>query len=631
MPRIFISYRRQDSAGHVGWLTTSLRKRFGDDSVFRDIETIEAGADFVQAIEKALDSCDVLLAVIGQQWLNVADKAGRRRLDDPNDFVRIELATALARQVRVIPVLVQGSSMPSEAELPPDLVTLSRRNAFELSDSRWDYDVSRLIKTLDPTAPEGRAEASAAITQPLAPADAGVATRPLANTSSLNPFSVLDAHESVDATVSSETEPLPGATDFWWVRVPLAARRVSSTLARALFDGHYIAAYLRRSLFASPLTLLVGLLVGWLHPDFEYVATEAVVLISVVAALSTLSAHLGTLFLVGFAVGDFVLASHDQFYVYGLIPNLIYIRLPLLIQYGLFGLLLITIPLLTKALVSQLLPARQVGRQTHILIAIFGHALLTFGLVYLWTQAMPLLIQPIFTWPGRWVPTEAIEPLLTSGYLAAGAAVIASLTRTVLQYRTTTQPQLAARLNHVEQTLNAAAPTKERHLPAVVLVVARTLAAWLLLGGLFQSWFTSVVALPVIFVLQAARAGLVPGLSGLLQGIPYLVRFGVGGVALVLVTRLLISGAEYGRGSVPPLGMLLGTAFFAGLIIFGTEVLLPVNQHAKAREPRNAKELAWWHRLLGLGPMDTPRVPSATQLPVQGAAAVGHIEGATAS
>ncbi len=433
--------------------------------------------------------------------------------------------------------------------------------------------------------------------------------------------------DGAGAMVDGEPVPLHGVTHFWWVRVPQAARRVSSTLAAALVDGHYIAAYLRRSLFAAPLTLFVGLLAGWLHPDFEFVAIEALVLISVLAALSTLSGHLGALFLIGFALGDFVLASHDEFYVRGFVSNLLYVRLPLLIQYALFGLLLVTIPLLTKAMVAQLLPSRRVGRQVHILIGMLGHALITFVLVYLWTQAMPLLIQPIFTWPGSYVRRETIEPLLSNGYLAAGAALIASATRMVLQYRAATLPQLAARMDQLEQHVSAVEPmgTSERRVPRLPLVLGRTLWSSLLLAGLFQSWFTAIIAIPVIFVLQATRAELVPAWSRSVQRIPLALRVIGGGILLVLLTRFFAGGAELGSYYTPPPGLLIGTAVFAALIIFGRDVFVQVVRGlagtVNGREAYNAQELAWWRRLLGITPLDVvpdrapagePREPVAT-------------------
>jgi hypothetical protein len=149
MQGIFISYRRQDSQSAAGRLADSLKEHLPEAAVFRDVETIEAGVDFVDAINAALESCGVLLAVIGPRWISIQDDAGQRRLDDPNDYTRLELATGLGRSdVRVIPVLVDGAAMPAVETLPDDLKALARRNALELTDKRWEYDVSQLVATL---------------------------------------------------------------------------------------------------------------------------------------------------------------------------------------------------------------------------------------------------------------------------------------------------------------------------------------------------------------------------------------------------------------------------------------------------------------------------------------------------
>jgi hypothetical protein len=145
MAGIFLSYRRDDSGGYAGRLADDLKQAFAGDQVWRDIEAIEAGADFVDAIGKAIGSCSVLLALIGPRWLDAKNSAGARRLDDPNDFVRLEIATALERGVRVIPVLVGGATMPAEQALPDVLRPLARRQAHELTDKRWEYDAGQLF------------------------------------------------------------------------------------------------------------------------------------------------------------------------------------------------------------------------------------------------------------------------------------------------------------------------------------------------------------------------------------------------------------------------------------------------------------------------------------------------------
>jgi hypothetical protein len=146
---IFICYRRDDAPGYAGRLYDTLVARFGNDQIFRDINAIELGINFVEAIENAVTSCEVLVAVIGRQWLNSPDSNGNRRIDDPEDYVRLEITTALERDIRVIPVLVHGATMPRSIDLPEALKKLTLRNALEVSDARWQFDVDRLVKLFE--------------------------------------------------------------------------------------------------------------------------------------------------------------------------------------------------------------------------------------------------------------------------------------------------------------------------------------------------------------------------------------------------------------------------------------------------------------------------------------------------
>ena len=147
--RIFISYRRSDTQGWAGHLGDGLRQAFGVEPLFFDLESIQPGDDFVDAIENGIAAATVVVALIGPAWLTATLPDGGRRLDDANDFVRLELRTALARQVPVIPLLVGGAAMPKAGELPSDVAGLARRQALELSDSRWDYDVGQLAKAIE--------------------------------------------------------------------------------------------------------------------------------------------------------------------------------------------------------------------------------------------------------------------------------------------------------------------------------------------------------------------------------------------------------------------------------------------------------------------------------------------------
>lgn len=149
MAGIFISYRREDSAGWTGRLSERLKEKFGTTSIFMDIDTIQPGTDFAQALRSAVGSCDVLLAMIGPNWPIATNPEGQRRLEDPNDWVRTELTTALNRSIPVIPVLVGGADLPKVETLPDDLKKLFQYQTHELTDRRWEYDSSQLELVLE--------------------------------------------------------------------------------------------------------------------------------------------------------------------------------------------------------------------------------------------------------------------------------------------------------------------------------------------------------------------------------------------------------------------------------------------------------------------------------------------------
>lgn len=145
---IFISYRRDDSEGEAGRLYDDLVRAFGDSSVFMDVAGINPGLDFRKAIDSNVASCGVLLAMIGPTWATITNGSGQRRLEDANDFVRLEIASALQRDIPVIPVLVHEARMPSPDVLPDNLRDLAYRNSVEITHVRWNSDVALLTKAL---------------------------------------------------------------------------------------------------------------------------------------------------------------------------------------------------------------------------------------------------------------------------------------------------------------------------------------------------------------------------------------------------------------------------------------------------------------------------------------------------
>jgi hypothetical protein len=148
MARVFISYRRSESKWMAGRLYDRIAEVLGRENVFFDVSNIEPGEDFVLRISEIVGGCDVLLAIIGPNWISVQDDSGRRRLDNPRDLIRIEVGVALQRNIRVIPILVDGASMPEEYQLPEELAPLVRRNAHDVSFSHFHTDLDSFIRVL---------------------------------------------------------------------------------------------------------------------------------------------------------------------------------------------------------------------------------------------------------------------------------------------------------------------------------------------------------------------------------------------------------------------------------------------------------------------------------------------------
>jgi hypothetical protein len=149
VPLIFVSYRRQDTQSATGRLCDKLQLHFDAAQVFHDIESIEPGADFAATIAAKVSSSTVVLVMIGPRWLESIGTDGRRRLEDPGDYVRLEVATALRRRIPVIPVLVEGATMPSASALPDVMRALAQHQAHEISEQRWQYDSDLLVQELE--------------------------------------------------------------------------------------------------------------------------------------------------------------------------------------------------------------------------------------------------------------------------------------------------------------------------------------------------------------------------------------------------------------------------------------------------------------------------------------------------
>lgn len=334
---------------------------------------------------------------------------------------------------------------------------------------------------------------------------------------------------------------------FWWVKAPLASRRLSRGLAATLLDGIYLIAWPPVAALATPLVVAAGFVLG-LHPgpDFTSTSPEAfsqflpVLILAVV--FGALSGHLGAGFLTGYVVGDFFLATTGW--------DILGVRLPLLITYALLALPAIFFPLLTKTLVVRLTILPRVGRWVGSWASVVGGgvvaAALSWVLVYVWTDTASVLVRPLFTWQGASIPPEAILGLQSNSILLATLAAAASAVRIGLQAMTTYSPTHSRALDNAQEQLTAAStvtPLVDR-VPLLLRVTAKAAAITLVLAGLYSFWLEGVALGILILLVTAARQGLISipldRWPNLIEKVPLLVRMGVG-LLVVFLAAILVS------------------------------------------------------------------------------------------
>ena len=204
---IFINYRKADSNWNALALYNELQKYFQKEQLFKDFNTMHGGDDFVVSIENALQKCDVLLVIIGKEWIDIKNSAGFRRLDLEDDFVRLEIATALGRNIRVIPVLFDNTPMPESHELPDNLKMLSRRQSVEIDNKRFEDDVRKLVTEIN----RGLKPAADA------PVQGAAAPPPTFGTPPTSPYQAPPASPPTYQAPSSSAKPKPNNNLVWGI------------------------------------------------------------------------------------------------------------------------------------------------------------------------------------------------------------------------------------------------------------------------------------------------------------------------------------------------------------------------------------------------------------------------------
>jgi hypothetical protein len=374
-------------------------------------------------------------------------------------------------------------------------------------------------------------------------------------------------------------------TWLWWVSLVLAARRLSTGLATILADGLYLVAWPGLAAVASPLALLLGGALGATHPGYDLAFSESVPLLLLIVVLGTFSGHLGLLFLAGYALGDFFLFDRQGQLLLirvravdpslALLQNLTRVRVPLLIQYGLMALPLVAYPVMTKSLLRTMTFLTRLGEQGAFVASAVLHGAITFALVYFWTQSVPLLIRPLYTWRGASVEAAAVVPVQQLGPALAAAAVVASVVRLALQGMTAYLPRFRQPLDAAEARFQEAeaaggvTPLTDR-LPAALAALGRALATALLLGGIYQSWAEGIALFLLLVVIEGARARVLPVPLGpwpdLMERVPILIRLG-GATLLIIYLGSTLAAAVRSAPTFRPLVLLSGLAILVYFLV----------------------------------------------------------------
>lgn len=329
---------------------------------------------------------------------------------------------------------------------------------------------------------------------------------------------------------------------LWWVTIPLFSRRLSIKFPHTLLDGFYLNVWPIVAAIVPPIVLLLGFITGWLHPDFKVVFSESIPLLMIITILGTLSANLGFAFLMGFVLGDVFLGQS----FHELLLNPLRSGLPLLIGYAVMAMLITKLPITIKMLVAELkIPG--IGLKVRFAIAALLHVLLTGLLVYFWTQAVPVLIRPLFTWKGSIPTIQAMAPLQQYGMVIVVTAMVTSVFRMILQGLIAFKVNFGSRLDPLQETLVSAPLVKAfpNLLNKWILLLITSIWSCFLLAGAYQSILDAIVIGSVSFILLGIRKGLIPISLGywtnLMQRIPLLLRLGVGFLIVRYLSKPLLA------------------------------------------------------------------------------------------
>lgn len=358
-----------------------------------------------------------------------------------------------------------------------------------------------------------------------------------------------------------------------WVEIPIRAQKIANSLTDILLDGFYLAAFPKLNLPLHLVVLAAGFLSGWMHPGFKVVFSESLLFMILVGVLGIMSARLGFLFVVAFAIGDFFLGTHAAHFVTrDLLGSFWEINVPLIIEYALLWMLLVSIPLTVKELLGTLrFPMKINLTDKQVLIfAVAAEAVLTGLLVFLWSQAVPPFIRPVFTWNSAYIPISMAEPLQKQWLMLVIILSVAAMARVYIQSSVDLNENLAKKLAPLKEKLFKAEPVLSltAQVPPVIMVIGSALWVVFFISGILTDWKQAVIIFVVFAVFSSLRNGLVTlplgPLPKLMNQIPLIGRF----IAGLLVVVWLANQMVQHRGSADGFQPLIVTIVLASAIFF---------------------------------------------------------------
>lgn len=358
--------------------------------------------------------------------------------------------------------------------------------------------------------------------------------------------------------------------EFFWYRVPTFTRKIHPRFEAISTDGLYLIVWPRFAALLPLILVITGCLLGAFHPGYERVFSESLMVVLLIVGLGTISANLGLCFLIGYIVGDFFVFHDEWLHRSSLWQHILKIRVPLLIKYALMGLILVQLPLLVKGLLASVRPPRWMPVWASFSTAIIGHMVLTVILVFLWTQAVPQLIRPVFTWPSGSPTRDAMEVLQLSFQSVLWFAAIASLFRMSLQTLTTVNLGLRDSLDEWAWRLVREEEPKPGPLAKLGFVKGLWGGIWLtlILSGLYESWNDVLQIFMTVTVLHLAREKVIKIPLGPLPywmwKIPLLVRLAIATGIVAGIGSLVLEQMLRRTSSFQPIMLVT----IIGLVVF---------------------------------------------------------------